>query len=307
MQILIKTQKDSSLRELKNIQYGSWINLIAPKKEELENIAKKTGAPLEFLKSALDEDEKPRIEKDSGTVMVIFKVPHERNDQITTLPLTAIITKNNIITICLKKTKIHEDFEESKVKGFFTNKKTRFLLQLFYCSSSRYLRYLDKIEKKMNEIEKNLMENTKNYDILAFLNLQKTMVYFKTAIISNVNIFDRVMKGSIVRLYEDDQDLLEDIIIENRQALDMVNTFTDILSKTTDAYASVASNNLNRVVKFLTSVTILFSLPTIVASIWGMNVGLPLQSNPLAFPLIMLLTVILAALIAVIFIKKGWF
>jgi magnesium transporter len=193
------------------------------------------------------------------------------------------------------------------VKEFFTYKKTRFALQILYVISIYYLRYLKQINKKTNEIERELHQSMKNKELYAFLALEKSLVYFTTSLKSNKVVLAKIMRFNYLKMYEEDKDLLEDVIIENTQAIEMAETYSSILSGMMDAFASIISNNLNMVMKFLTSITIILSFPTMVASFFGMNVGLPFQQHPMAFFFALSLAVFLAGLTAFVFWKKKYF
>ncbi len=304
-----KTDKNEELREAARIDYGCWIDLVDPTEKELDDVSKKTGALIEHLKSPLDEDEKSRIDIEEESTLFIFRVPEKQNsadERATTIPIGIVITKKNIISVCSKRNEILKDFYENKVRGVFTNKKTRLLLQFFSRTIIHYLRYLNKIESSIDKKEKILLENFRNSDMVDLLGIEKTLVYFNTAVISNGNVLDKILKGKAVKIYKEDEDILEDIIIENRQAIEMVKVYSSIVSNTMDAYASIVSNNLNSVMKVLTSITIILSLPIFIASLYGMNVVLPFQNNPYAFYITLLISFLVSGMAALIFYKKKW-
>ena len=310
MKINFKTWKDEELKALDTIEPGSWIDLVRPTKEEIDRITGNFKIPADYIKSALDEDERPRCDKESGAVMVIFRVPlinlEEPITKMETTPLSIIIMRDIIITVSLKETEVLNDFYQNKVKTFCTTKKTRFLLQILSRINYHFLKNLDSIEKKTEEIELGLLKAVKNEEIIKLFGLQKTMIYFNAAVIGNGNVLDNIMKGRVVRLFEDDEELLENIIVENKQSIEMVSVYNNILSNTLDAYASIVSNNLNAVMKVLTSLTIILALPVMVASFYGMNVSIPLEDNPNAFLMTLLFSVLLSFSVAIIFIKKRW-
>lgn len=306
-----KTVKNGELKRVEEIKKGRWISLVDPAPEEIEKVLNRINIPLEFIDNALDEDERPRVEKVNDLVLMIIRIPHQEEIgvdkyKITTLPLGIIITKDNVVTVCLKENEVMKDFQIGKIKTFYTTKRTRFLLQILQRANYYYTHYLDLIEKRITEIEASITRSLRNEEILMLLELQKTLVYFNTAIISNNNIFKRILGGGLVRLYEEDKDLLEEIIIDSRQALAMSKVFSEILSNTMDAYASIVSNNLNIVMKFLASITIMLSIPTIVASLYGMNVRLPLQAHPYAFWITLLISILLSFMLAIVLIWKRW-
>ena len=308
----MKTTKDSELKVIDNPKKGAWINIVSPTKSEVKRISEELNVSMDFLLPALDDDEKPRVEKEGENILFIVKIPvagsRENEPYAVTLPLGIIFTKDNIITVCLRKNYIIDQFLEGNfVKNFYTTKKTRFLLQILRRSSLRYTHYLDMIEKKISALEDELLKTTKNKEIFDMMKIEKMLIYFNTAILSNAKVIERILKGSIVKLYKEDSDLLDDIIIDNTQTMDMVKIFTDVANNTMNAYASIINNNLNSVLKFLASFTIILSFPTIVASIYGMNVNLPFQNEPIAFPLVLLFALLVSSSVAMIFLKKKWF
>ncbi len=214
------------------------------------------------------------------------------------MPLGMIVVRDDFfVTVSLKKNKIIEDFERKKIKNFQTFKKTRFIFQILYLNSSYYLSYLKQINKETEIAESILKNSMKNKELLKLLSLEKGLVYFTTSLKSNELVMEKTMRGKIVKLYEDDEEILEDAIIENRQAIEMSQIYSNILNGTMDAYASIISNNLNGVMKFLTSITIVLAVPTMISSFWGMNVGLPFQDSPFGFVVMILISVILTLLV----------
>jgi len=224
-----------------------------------------------------------------------------------TIPLGIIIANNCFVTICLKDNPIFHAFSEKKVKNFFTYKRTRFSYQILYSMSTSYLKYLKQISKQTDAIEKSLHKSMKNKELFSLLNLEKSLVYFTTSLKSNNIVMQKMLKSNYLKTYEDDQELLEDVIIENQQAIEMAETHTSILSGMMDAFASVISNNVNIVMKFLTSFTIILTLPTMVASFYGMNVPIPFQDYPYAFFVAIIISFILSSITAIIFWKKKFF
>ena len=209
------------------------------------------------------------------------------------MPLGMIVVRDDFfITVSLKKNKVIEDFEKRKIKNFQTYKKTRFIFQIFYLNSSYFLNYLKQINKETEIAEYILKNSMKNKELLKLLSLEKGLVYFTTSLKSNEIVMEKTMRGKIVKLYDDDEDILEDAIIENRQAIEMSQIYSNILNGTMDAYASIISNNLNGVMKFLTSITIVLAIPTMISSFWGMNVNLPFQNSPIGFPIMIVIAII---------------
>lgn len=304
-------ETNSSLRVLDNIENGCWINVVAPSDEELILISKKTGVPLNFLKAPLDDEETSRIDFEDGFVLVVVDIPFTEmeDNSLTydTYPLAIIHSEKEIITVCLKNSRILTDFINGRVKSFFSFKKSRFILQILNRISTYYLLYLRQIDKKSLMIEKRLHKSMKNRELIQLHSLEKSLVYFSTSLKANEVTLEKMLKMDIMQKYKDDQDVLEDVIIENKQAIEMTDIYSNILSSTMDFFASVISNNLNIVMKVLASVTILMAIPTIIGGIFGMNVALPLQDNPQGFIIIIFLTIILTLITAFILYKKDMF
>ncbi len=292
----IETNK---IEEIKEFQKGSWINLVNPSEAEIKKVCENINIQEDFIRDALDYEEKARIdqEEEDNTTLFVVDVPiiekNEENDIYTTMPLGMIVVRDDFfVTVSLKKNKIIEDFEKKKIKNFQTYKKTRFIFQILYLNSSYYLNYLKQINKETEIAEYILKNSMKNKELLKLLSLEKGLVYFTTSLKSNELVMEKTMRGKIIKLYEEDEEILEDAITENRQAIEMAQIYSNILNGTMDAYASIISNNLNGVMKFLTSITIILAVPTMISSFWGMNVGLPFQNSPLGFIIMILIAVI---------------
>lgn len=306
------TNAENKFIKLDNMTKGCWVNMVNPTDEEIQMVAERCNIEIDYFKDALDDEERSRIEKEDNSLCIIVDFPYITHDEAgfpiyETIPIGILITEEAFITVSLKETPILEDFKNNKVKGFFTYKKTRFAFQILFAISSYYLRYLKQINRKTNEVERELHQSMKNQELYAFLALEKSLVYFTTSLKANKVVLDKMLRLNLLKMYEEDKDLLEDVIIENQQAIEMAETYSSILSGMMDAFASVISNNLNIVMKFLTSFTIILSLPTMVASIYGMNVGLPFQDKPYAFLLIISIAVLLSTITTIVFWKKKFF
>lgn len=307
-----ESEFNSNLKSLDTIENGSWINVIAPSNEELILISKKTGVTLEFLKAALDDEETSRIEIEDDSILIIVDIPFTEmeDNSLTydTYPLAIIHTDKQLITVCLKNSKILTDFVNKKIKSFYTFKKSRFTLQILNRISTYYLLYLRQIDKKSLMIEKRLHKSMKNRELIQLHSLEKSLVYFSTSLKANEITLEKMLKLELMQKYEEDKDVLEDVIIENKQAIEMTEIYSNILASTMDFFASVISNNLNIVMKILASVTILMAIPTIIGGIFGMNIALPLSADdPHAFSIVMALTFGISAVVAFILYKKDMF
>ncbi|MBB6625047.1 magnesium transporter CorA family protein [Clostridium gasigenes] len=306
-------ENEPSLKVLDTIENGSWINIVAPSDEELILISKKTGVPLAFLKAPLDDEETSRIDIEDNCILVVVDIPFTEmeDNSLTydTYPLAIIHTETQIITVCLKNSKVLTDFINGKVKSFYSFKKSRFILQILNKISTYYLLYLRQIDKKSLMIEKRLHKSMKNRELIQLHSLEKSLVYFSTSLKANEVTLEKMLKLELMQKFEEDKDLLEDVIIENKQAIEMTDIYSNILASTMDFFASVISNNLNIVMKVLASVTILMSVFTIMSGIFGMNTPLPFNwgKDPNAFLIVIAITFVLSGLTAVILYKKDMF
>ena len=307
-----ESESNPTLNLIDTVEIGSWINLIAPSNEELILISKKTGVSLEFLRAALDDEETSRIDAEKDSLLIIVDIPFTEmeDNSLTydTYPLAIIHTDRQLITICLKNSKILSDFINNKIKSFYTFKKSRFTLQILNRISTYYLLYLRQIDKKSLMIEKRLHKSMKNRELIQLHSLEKSLVYFSTSLKANEITLEKMLKLELMQKYEEDKDVLEDVIIENKQAIEMTEIYSNILASTMDFFASVISNNLNIVMKVLASVTILMAIPTIIGGIFGMNIKLPLDpDDPNAFSIVMGLTLAICGVVAFILNKKDMF
>ena len=301
---------DSEIVRTDNYEEGVWINLVNPDESEINRVSSELNVEVDFLKAALDEEERARIESDNGQTLIIVDIPvvegEGKLNVYTTIPLGIIILKHFIITVCLKEDTLLSDFINKKSKTFFTQYKTRFVLQILFKNAVRYLQYLKHIDKTSTRIEQDLHKSMKNKELIQMLKLQKSLVYFSTALKSNEVVLEKLAKYEHIKYYPEDTELLEDVIIENKQAIEMANIYSNILTGTMDAFASVISNNLNIVMKFLTSVTIVMAIPTMVSSFFGMNVDLPLTS-PYSFWIILLTSLVLCTAAVYFLYRKKMF
>ena len=299
--------------EIKEFKKGSCINLTNPSEAEIKKVCENINIQEGFIRDALDFEEKARIdtEEDDSTTLFVVDVPiiekdkeHDENDIYTTMPLGMIFVRDDyFITVSLRKNKVIESFEKMKIKNFVTYKKSRFLFQILYLNASLYLTYLKQINKETEIAEYILKNSMRNKELLKMLNLEKGLIYFMTSLKSNEVVMEKTLRGRIIKLYEDDEDILEDAITENRQAIEMAKIYSDILNGSMEAYGSIISNNLNGVMKTLTSITIVLAVPTMISSFWGMNVSLPFEHSPFGFA-IMIIIALLTTILVTWWLKK---
>lgn len=303
--------ENNQITKITNYVNGCWINVVNPNSEEISYLVDDLKIDRDFVLSSLDEEESSRIENEDDTTLVIVDMPvmtNEDNNTVhyTTMPIGIIITQTNIVTISFKENPVIEDFANGLVKNIKTELKTRFLLSILFRGATRYLQYLKQIDRLSSNLETRLHKSMKNQELIELLGLEKSLVYFSTSLKSNEVTLEKILRGRVIKMYEEDQDLLEDVLIEVKQAIEMANIYSSILSGTMDAFASIISNNLNIVMKVLTSITILMSIPTMIFSYYGMNItgGLFLDQFQW-FP--MVLSIIATIVVWLILVKKDMF
>ena len=301
---------DGAIHEIQEPQEGCWIALTNPTATEIFEISEQFGIEVDDLRAPLDEEERSRIEVEDNYTLILADVPaiEERNekDWYVTIPLGIIVTQKMIFTVCLEDTQVLTRFMEGRVRNFFTYMKTRFILQILYRNASMYLSIID---KKSEQIEEKLHLSTRNQELMELLELEKSLVYFTTSLRSNEMVLEKLLKVESIKKYPEDTELLEDVIIENKQAIEMANIYSGILSSMMGTFASVISNNLNIVMKVLAVITIVMSIPTIVFSAYGMNLsaaGMPFSRTPWGFLIVIILSVV-ASIIAAIFLSRKKF
>ena len=290
---------------------NSWVNVVCPDNDDFEFLTQTLKVPESFLTDIADTDERPRTETEDNWLLTILRIPVQDklngNLPFSTVPIGIITNDEIIVSVCYYNTDLLPDFiDHTRRKGIEVRNKLDLILRLIYSSSVWFLKYLKQINLDITAAEKELERSIRNEDLLRLMRLQKTLVYFNTSIRGN-----EVMIGKLQSIFQDtnylDKDLVEDVIIELKQALNTVNIYSDILTGTMDAFASIISNNVNAIMKRMTSISITLMLPTLIASFYGMNVDIHLEDTPHAFALIILCSVILSALSFVIFRKIKWF
>lgn len=308
--ITIYSHNAKGLLTQKEPTSGSWLNVVDPSPQEISQI-QNLGIFQDFITYPLDLDEQARTEREDGVIFILLRVPYNQGQSedvpFTTLPLGIILTDQLIITICKRDHEIIRYFADGKVRDFSPGKRNRFVLRLFLKTAQTFLVYLKEINKVVDALEDKLQLSQRNKEVLELLKYQKSLTFFTTALKSNELMMERLQRSQLFKMYPEDEDLLDDVLIENRQAIEMTNIASNILSSMMDAFASIISNNLNVVMKFLASVTILLSIPTIITSYYGMNVILPLANYQHTNLIILAVVFVIVILVSVIFWKKDWF
>jgi len=299
----------AGLTKLSQPEAGCWINVVAPTADEIADL-RVMGIPADYLSYPLDPDERARSEREDGDLLIILRIPHFQGEgsdvPYTTIPLGIILTPDYLVTLVRVENELVEELASGRVRGLETAKRVRFVLRVLLHTSSRYLSQLRQMTRAIDFLEDQLQESTRNREVLELLKYQKSLTFFATALRSNELMMERLQRSQWFAAFPDDEDLLEDVITENRQAIEMTNITSNILSSMMDAFASIISNNLNSVMKLLASITIVVSLPTMVASFFGMNVDLPFAGHPWSFLAILGLSLLISGAGAFFFWKRDW-
>lgn len=311
---MLKIYKTSSvekkIKKIKKITADCWMELTSPTNDEIEKVVAKTLVDKDLITKMLDVEELPRVERSGNATLVVVDTPYLDDDhQYITIPLGIIITDNNyVITVSPKKTTILNAFKQDKIKDFRTAKKTRFLIQILLHTAASYLRVLKQVNKDIEEKEEDLKKSTNNKDIVDMLEIEKTLVYFMTSLKANDIVLGKLSKGNMLPIYENDGDLLDDAIIEYKQAIEMTTIYKDILLSIKDTYSTIVSNNLNIAMKFLAAATIVLSIPTMISSFLGMNIDLgKITTMENAFPIVIITSLLTSLIVAWLLKKKDMF
>lgn len=298
------------IHEEEKIGDGVWIQMIHPTVEECREIAEVLNVDIEDVQAALDEEESSRIELQDGYTLILVDIPtteirHEKQSY-TTIPLGIILTQDIIVTVCTEDTPVLKNFVSNRVKEFSTKKRLRFVYQILYRTATTYQVNLRIIDKKRTEIEERIGEHTEDVDLIDLHELESTLVYFATSLRANGVVLDRLTRYKRLEQYPEDKELLGDVIVENRQAIEMTSIYRDIINGTRELMSSVIDNRLNNVMKYLTSITIVMAIPTVISGIYGMNVDekwMPFADTPHGFLIICVIT-LLICMITMLFLRK---
>jgi magnesium transporter len=305
---------DARTVEIKTPENGAWVNITPPlKQSEFEQLSEELEIPLDFLTDSMDIDEKSRYELEDNVKLIVIKTPTENNSSINesdayyiTIPIVIILTHNQILTV--------NSFDNTAINRFlgtFHNrhpeKRNMMVLKIFEKVTINFLDYLKEINHRRNQLEQKLYASNRNEELLYIMRIQKSLVYFLTALRSNELLLMKLERTNFLGLNEDEKEFLQDLIVDTSQALEMANIYTNILSSTMDTFASIISNNLNLVMKRLTSITIVLTFPVLVASVYGMNVEIPFAHSAHAFYIPLILSIVISVIMSWYFMKKKWF
>lgn len=288
------------ISEIDQFDTGAWVKLTAPSLEECAEISDRFHMDIADVRAALDDEESSRINLEDEYTLILVDIPSAemRNNRhsYTTIPLGILIAEDVVITVCAEETAVLRSFVEQRVRDFSTKKQMRFTYQILYNACMVYQSLLRSIDRKRTEIEERIDQNTEDVDLIDLHELESNLVYFATSLRANGVVLDRLTRYGRLRQYSEDQELLEDVIIENRQAIEMTQIYRDIINGTRELMSAVINNRLNNVMKYLAAITIVMSIPTIISGLWGMNVGsewMPFASVPHGFAIICVITLLL--------------
>ncbi len=313
-----KKNNDDTLIELQDIEKNSWVNIIQPKPKELQEVSSKLGIPLDFFTDVLDPDERSRVEVEDNVKLLIIRAPmrnkkagtegEEDEVPFITIPVGIILTEENVVTISSNPEIVWELLSFRIItKDFSGDNRKLMVFRILQRTVLLFLKYLKEINQKIKAVEDELQNSMRNEDLMRLFSLEKSLVFFTTSLKSNELMTEKMLRMNILRFRDEDKDLLEDIIIDNRQAIEMSNIYSSILKDMMDTFSSIIGNNLNKVMKTLTSITIILMIPTLVSSYYGMNVHLPLQDHPHAFLFTLFLSFLLTAGGVMFFMKRNLF
>ncbi len=299
------------IHEETSVQDGVWIHMVSPSAAEGRMIADLLKVDVEDLLAALDEEESSRIELEDGYTLIIVDIPmaemRHGKESYTTVPLGIILTAKEIVTVCTEETPVLQAFFDNRVKEFSTKKKLRFVYQILYRVAVLYQSDLRVIDKKRTEIEERVGDDTEEADLIALHELESTLVYFATSLRANAVVLDRLTRYKRLEQYPEDKELLDDVIVENRQAIEMTTIYRDIINGTRELLSSVIDNRMNNIMKSLTVITLIMAIPTVISGIYGMNVNsrwVPLANSAHGFAIVCSIMIVICVLLLVWLRKK---
>ncbi|HAQ62820.1 TPA: hypothetical protein DCR49_12665 [Candidatus Delongbacteria bacterium] len=309
--ISILKKTDDKLARISGFENDCWVNIVHPSADEINSIIDKFDIPRDFLTDPLDIDEVARLEIDGDNFILLSRVPvHEMSEEgsnFTTIPLGIIVIKDKLmITVSPHENDLMKDFENDRIKKFDPADRPASILQIFNRTNQLYIKYLKQLRHKAGEIESEILESMNDKDLVQIFNLQKSLIHYTASLNSNNRMIQKLKRSRLFEIDEEKDDILEDITIDIKQAIEMAEIYGNILSEMMRFFSSVISNKLNIVMKFLAAITIIIAIPTLVSSIYGMNVPLPFQDFPHAFIITMGISAVSVILGVLIFIYRKW-
>lgn len=310
--IKIYKTEESIVHEIEKSEEGAWINMVSPNMEECMKIAEQFDIDIGDVRAALDDEESSRIDLEDGYTLILVDIPsveiRHKREAYTTIPLGIILVDGVIITVCSEETSVLEAFEKRRVRDFSTKKKMRFVYQILYRSTSIYQNYLRVIDKRRREIEEHISDDdTEDTDLIDLHELESNLVYFATSLRANGVVLDRLTRYERLKQFPEDREILEDVIVENKQAIEMTAIYRDIINGTRELLSTIIDNRLNNVMKYLTSITLVMAIPTVISGIYGMNVSgkwMPFSNVPYGFYIVCGIMIVISAIVLLILKKR---
>ena len=310
--IKIYKTEESIVHEIEKSEEGAWINMVSPNMEECMKIAEQFDIDIGDVRAALDDEESSRIDLEDGYTLILVDIPsveiRHKREAYTTIPLGIILVDGVIITVCGEETPVLEAFEKRRVRDFSTKKKMRFVYQILYRSTSIYQNYLRVIDKRRREIEEHISDDdTEDTDLIDLHELESNLVYFATSLRANGVVLDRLTRYERLKQFPEDRESLEDVIVENKQAIEMTAIYRDIINGTRELLSTIIDNRLNNVMKYLTSITLVMAIPTVISGIYGMNVSgkwMPFSNVPYGFYIVCGIMIVISAIVLLILKKR---
>jgi len=296
--------KDTALQKIENAEVGSWMNIVNPTSEEIEKISQIFHVDKDALEDSIDENELPRVEKENGNILVYIRVPLSRGSEVNTSPLTIIISGSLVATISIRPNKVIQAFLDDKIE-FYTTQKAKFLMNIFDLTVQRFNKHINAINKRVVS-KKGKLKHLKTNDIISLVETEEDLNDFISSLAPNINVYQRILSGKYMSLYEADQEYVEDLLIDAKQVLDLCQTNIKRINNIREAYTAILSNNLNKIMRFLAAITVIFTLPTLIASIYGMNVNLPYAESPMAFLFVMAMILATSFSVFFLFVWRKW-
>lgn len=309
--INIFKKNGSVLESIDKYEDSSWVNIVHPSEEEISSIINEFDIPRDFITDSLDIDEVARLEIDDDNFILLTRIPvldiDEEGSHYQTIPIGIIILSNRLMmTVCSRENDLLADFIQQRIKNFDPADRGKSILQIFNRTNQLYIRYLKQLRHKAGEIEEDIQKSMKNEELVEIFKLDKSLIQFEASLKSNNRMIQKLQRSKLFKMDESKEDILEDVIIDIKQAIEMAEIYSTIMNEMMNFFSSLISNNLNIVMRFLTAVTIIIAIPTLVASLYGMNVSLPFQNSPNAFIITLVISAIAAIMGILLFVYRKW-
>lgn len=309
--VKIYKTEESIVHEIAQAEDGAWIHMTTPTMEECVEVAEKFDIDIADVRAALDDEESSRVDLEDGYTLILVDIPsveiRHKREAYTTIPLGILLVGGVIITVCAEETPVLQVFEKQRVRDFSTKKKMRFIYQILYRTTGLYQNYLRVIDKRRREIEEHISKDTEETDLIDLHELESNLVYFATSLRANGVVLDRLTRYERLQQFPEDREILEDVIVENKQAIEMTTIYRDIINGTRELFSTIIDYRLNNVMKYLTSITLVMAIPTVISGLYGMNVSekwMPLATTPYGFYFVCGIMVVICLIVLALLRKR---